>query len=63
MAEKYYNKKPPEFGMIEYSGGLIFVPGIPVFFLLNLLRAIAQNQAGGHIKTPVVGKECLLGKN
>jgi hypothetical protein len=38
MAEKYYNKKPPEFGMIEYSGGLIFVPDIPVFFLLNLLR-------------------------
>jgi len=29
MAEKYYNKKPPEFGMIEYSGGLIFVCHIP----------------------------------
>jgi hypothetical protein len=38
MAEKYYNKKPPEFGMNEYSGGLIFVNDIPVVFLLNLLR-------------------------
>jgi hypothetical protein len=61
MAEKYYNKKPPEFGMIEYSGGLIFVPDIPVFFLLNLLR-LALYQLERSFRASG-GKRMLLGKD
>jgi hypothetical protein len=61
MAEKYYNKKPPEFGMIEYSGGLIFVHDIPVFFLLNLLWA-CQYMGCKAILRAERGEECIFGK-
>jgi hypothetical protein len=53
MAEKYYNKKPPEFGIPEYSGGLIFVPDIPVFFLLNLVE-LFKSHSGGHCRGYII---------
>jgi hypothetical protein len=51
MAEKYYNKKPPEFGMIEYSGGLIFVPDISGFFFVKFIVSIRyKTSLEGHFR-------------
>jgi hypothetical protein len=62
MAEKYYNKKPPEFGIPEYSGGLIFVPEFAVFFSLNLVASLRSDMPQG-ISGPGYGRFMFFREN
>jgi hypothetical protein len=60
MAEKYYNKKPPDFGITEWSGGFIFVREFPVFFLLNLVASFKQGAMPKGQCRPQPGSFCFF---